>query len=462
MKTDKLITAPIKSTRMPTGIPYILVNEMAERFSFYGMRAILTIFMTKYLMNVSGSLAAMSEDEAKFTFHLFVMAVYFTPLLGAIAADALFGKYRVVFWLSLVYCLGHLTLAVMDSWIGIHIFAWLPLGVDANRLALFTGLALIALGSGGIKPCVSAIVGDQFGDTNKHLIEKVYSWFYFSINVGSFLSTLLTPLLLKYFGPHVAFGVPGVLMAIATLAFWMGRYKFVHIPPAVAGFVKETFSIDGLRSIGQLFIIYFFVLFFWSLYDQTGSSWVLQAEKMDRQWMGIMWESSQIQAMNPILILLFIPLSVSVIYPLINKVYRLTPLRKIGIGMFMTAFSFGIVYWIQLKIDQGQTPNISWQLLAYVVLTMAEIFVSITCLEFSYTQAPNRMKSFIMAFYLLSISMGNALTSAVNYFIQNPDGSSKLAGANYFLFFIILMTAASILYVIVAMFYKEKTFIQQE
>ncbi|MBN2328075.1 MAG: POT family MFS transporter [Candidatus Omnitrophica bacterium] len=462
MKTQKLLTAPIKSTQMPSGIPYILVNEMAERFSFYGMRAILTIFMTKYLMDVSGSLSAMSEDEAKSIFHLFVSAVYFTPLIGAIIADALFGKYRVVFWLSLVYCLGHLTLAVMDSWIGIQIFTWLPLGVDANRLALFTGLALIALGSGGIKPCVSAIVGDQFGETNKHLIEKVYSWFYFSINVGSFLSTLLTPLLLKYYGPHVAFGVPGVLMAIATLAFWMGRYKFVHIPPAGAGFVKETFSIDGLRSIGQLFVIYFFVLFFWSLYDQTGSSWVLQAEKMDRQWMGITWESSQIQAVNPILILLFIPLSVSVIYPLINKVYRLTPLRKIGIGMFMTSFSFCIVYWIQLKIDQGQTPNIAWQLLAYVILTMAEIFVSITCLEFSYTQAPNKMKSFIMAFYLLSISMGNALTSAVNYFIQNPDGSSKLEGASYFLFFIMLMTTASIFYAVAAMFYKEKTFIQHE
>ncbi|MDX9755317.1 MAG: POT family MFS transporter [bacterium] len=461
MKEKTYLTAPVKSTQMPRGIPYILANEAAERFSFYGMRCILVVFMTQYLMRVDGVANYMGEDQAKAIFHLFVGAVYFTPLLGAIIADAFFGKYRVIFWVSIIYCLGHLALAMIDSQVGAVLFGFVP-GVDANKVALFAGLALIAIGSGGIKPCVSANVGDQFGESNKHLIEKVYGWFYFSINLGSFVSTLLTPWLLYRFGPHVAFGVPGIFMALATVAFWMGRYKFVHIPPAGTGFIKEVFSWDSIKSLRNLFIIYVFVAMFWALYDQTGSSWVLQARNMNLEWMGITWQESQIQALNHILIIIFIPLSSFVIYPLINKVFPLTPLRKIGIGMFLTEIAFGFPYWIGILIERGHTPSIYWQLMGYVVLTMAEIFVSITCLEFSYTQAPNKMKSFVMSFYLLSVSMGNFFTSFINSFIQNADGTSKLEGSSYFLFFMVLMLLASIAFVIVSLFYKEQTHIQQE
>ena len=169
MSDGKYLTTPISTDRMPPGVPYIVGNEAAERFSFYGMKAILVVFMTQYLMGQHGGLSVMSEEEAKYYFHVFTMAVYFFPLLGAMLADALLGKYRTVIGLSLVYCLGHLCLAL-----------------DETRLGLFAGLALIALGAGGIKPCVSANVGDQFGSRNKHLLEKVFGWFYFSINFELF------------------------------------------------------------------------------------------------------------------------------------------------------------------------------------------------------------------------------------------------------------------------------------
>ncbi len=154
-------------------------------------------------------------------------------------------------------------------------------------------------------------MGDQFGQTNANLLPRVFSWFYFSINLGAFASTLLTPWLLSEFGSHVAFGVPGFLMLLATLVFWMGRNKFVHIPPGGKDFVVQVFSREGLGSIGRLFIIYAFVAMFWSLFDQTGSSWVLQAEKMDRNFMGITWLSSQVQAIKPILIMMLIPLEIA-------------------------------------------------------------------------------------------------------------------------------------------------------
>jgi len=398
---EPYLTAPVPSDKMPKGIPYIVGNEAAERFSYYGMKAILVVFMTKYLMDSGGAYDVMSEEEAKSWFHFFGAAVYFFPILGAILADAFFGKYKTILWISLVYCAGHGVLAVWET-----------------REGLAVGLTLIAVGSGGIKPCVSAHVGDQFGQSNAHLIEKVFGWFYFAINFGSTISTLLTPILLAEVGPAMAFGIPGLLMFAATIVFWMGRKVFVHIPPQGMDFVKEVFSGTGLRAMGRLAVIYLFVAMFWALFDQTGSSWVLQADKMDREWLGIVWLPSQIQAINPILVMAFIPLFGFVIYPAINKVFPLTPLRKIAIGFFITVPAFILPAYVQEQIEAGVQVSIAWQLASYIIITAAEVMVSITALEFSYTQAPKKMKSFIMGLYLMSVFAGNMFTAGVNVFMQ--------------------------------------------
>src|SRR5690242_1085121 len=210
MAKAEYLTAPLKTDKTPPGVPYIVGNEAAERFSYYGMNGILVIFMTSYLMNAQGQSDVMSETEANGWYHTFVTAVYGLPLLGAFLADAVLGKFRTVFWLSIVYCFGHFALALNDT-----------------RLGLVIGLSLIALGAGGIKPCVGANVGDQFGPSNQHLLPRVYSWFYFSINAGSTVATILIPVLLhdKRFGPRWAFGVPGIAMFIATVIFFWGRKK---------------------------------------------------------------------------------------------------------------------------------------------------------------------------------------------------------------------------------------------
>lgn len=461
------LTAPVPSTHMPKGIPYIVGNEAAERFSFYGMKAILVVFMTRYLLDSQGNAAPMQETEAKEYYHLFVASAYFFPLAGALISDIWLGKYRTILTLSIVYCLGHLALAL-----------------DETRLGLFTGLTLIAIGAGGIKPCVSAHVGDQFGKSNQNLLEKVFGWFYFAINFGAFVSTLLTPVLLQEFpkwleqtlppetlahfgpveriGPHFAFGLPGLLMLIATWVFWLGRNKFVHIPPSGWQQVKTALQGEGGRAVLRLVPLYLCVSMFWALYDQTGSAWVLQAERMDRRWLGHEWLSSQVQAINPILILAFIPLFAYGIYPAIHSVFPLTPLRKISIGFFLTVFSFVVVAWTELKITAGLTPNIGWQILAYVILTSAEVMVSITCLEFSYTQAPREMKSFVMSVYMLSVSLGNFFTSQINNLMQYPAIKERLTGANYYWFFTALMLLTAIVFIFVAGMYHGRTYIQEE
>ena len=454
-KPAKYLTSPVATERMPGGVPYIVGNEAAERFSFYGMRAILAVFLTTYLIDSSGELNPMDDNTANVWQHNFVAAVYFLPMLGAIISDWLFGKYHTILWLSLVYCLGHAVMALVD-------YPALT-GMDP-RITLGIALGLIALGAGGIKPCVSAHVGDQFGKTNQHLLTKVYSWFYFSINLGSTISTLLTPWLLKEYGPGVAFGVPGVLMALATFVFWLGRHKFVHVPPGGTKFFAETFSPAGIRAIVNLAPLFLLLAPFWALFDQTQSSWVHQARDLDCVVFGYEILPSQIQAANPILVMIFIPLFTYVVYPFLNRVWGLTPLKKIGLGLLITAPAFAIVAWTQVRIDGGETPHLIWQIFAYVIMTAAEVMVSITALEFSYTQAPKKMKSFIMGVYLLSITLGNVFTSSVNWFIksQKDSGNEILQGANYFWFFTVFMGATALIYVVWSQFYRGDTYIQGE
>jgi POT family proton-dependent oligopeptide transporter len=445
MAKSEYLTAPVPSKKMPKGMPYILTNEAAERFAFYGMTSILVIFMTQDLVGRDGELAVMGEQKATAWFHLFNSVVYLLPLVGALISDIWLAKYRTIIYFSLAYCVG---------------FAAITL--DHTRLGLGVGLVLMAIGSGVIKPCLSANVGDQFGKTNEHLLSRFYGWFYFSINVGACISMFFCPILLDRYGPFVAFGVPAVLMIAATVTYRLGRNKLVHIPSAGIGFVKESLSGEGLKAIGKLSIIFLIVAMFFSLFHQSQSAWVLQARHMNLRWLWYTWKPAQPQAINPFLILVMIPLFSYVIYPAVDKVFPLTALRKIAIGMFVTALSFVVLAWIETQIAAGFKPSVGWQAFAYVILTAAEVMVSITALEFAYTQAPKKMKTFIQTFYLLSISLGNAFAAAVNWFIENEDGTSKLAGASYYWFFVIAMLATAVLFLPVARWYPIKTYIQDE
>lgn len=406
-------TSPADLTGMPPGIPHIIGNEAAERFSFYGMKGILTVFMAQYLHLMDGSgNVPISEAQAASNYHYFNMLVYATPLLGALLADIFIGKYMTIMLLSIVYCAGHACLAYMG------VYGEAPIW-------LMAGLGLIALGSGGIKPCVSAHVGDQFGSRNAHLLPKIFNWFYFSINIGALVSMLLTPWLLEWYGPHWAFGVPGVLMALATIVFWIGRKRFIHVPPGGRKFTRELFSGGGWKALAKLLPLYVFIAIFWALFDQTGSTWIFQSLDMDRNFLGYEWLPSQIQSLNSLFVLTFIPLFAYGLYPAIDKIWKLTPLRKIGVGLFIMAGSFALVALIQQWIDGGQRPNISWQILAFAMLTASEVMVSIVALEYAYTQSPKTIKSLVMCYYLMAVAFGNFLVAKVNDFIQIPSAATE-------------------------------------
>jgi POT family proton-dependent oligopeptide transporter len=390
---------------MPQGIPFIVVNEFAERFCFYGINAMLALFLVQYLQ--------FGEAEATTWASLFKSGAYFFPLLGAVVSDVFWGKFRTVLGFSLVYVVGCIALAFSR---------------DSHALAI--GLFLVAFGTGGIKPCVATNVGDQFTHSNQHLIERAFSWFYLAINAGSTISILLCPWLLPNYGPTVAFGVPAAMMLVATIVFWFGRKRYAVVPPAGKIWLQDVFGPIGLKTVANLFVIYVFIAFFWSLWDQSnGTSWSLQARSslMDKRLgFGITLLPAQIQAVNAVFILIFAPFFSYVVYPLWSKLFVVTPLRKIAIGLFVTASSFLVIAWIESRIQSGHGVSIWWQILAYAILTCGEVLVSITGLEFSYKQAPLTMKSFIMALFYLSISMGNLFTAAVNHYMVRPLTASAI------------------------------------
>jgi POT family proton-dependent oligopeptide transporter len=392
-------TATARDDKMPEGVKYIVANEFAERFCYYGINAILSVYMVSHLK--------LGEAQATQYHSLFKTAAYFFPLVGAIVSDVFWGKFRTIMTFSMVYATGCAIVALVPGTTG-----------------LLLGLGMVAFGTGGIKPCVSTNVGDQFTSKNQHLIERAFSLFYLAINAGSSISIYFCPVLLEKYGPKLAFGMPAAMMFVATFAFWLGRDKFAVVPPAGKAWLQELVSPAGLKTIGGLAIIYLFVAFFWALWDQSnGQTWTLQAESslMDKDLgFGFTVLAPQIQVVNGFFILGLIPVFTYGVYPLVAKVTKVTPLRKIGAGLFVVASSFLVVSWIEGQIQSGHKVSAWVQIFAYLILTIGEILTSITALEFSYKQAPLRMKSFIMALFLLSTSLGNFITAGVNHAMVRP------------------------------------------
>lgn len=473
--------------KLPRQIPYIIGNEACERFSFYGMRNILVPFL---ISSVLMSYLPESEREgmSKDVFHTFVIGVYFFPLLGGWLSDRYFGKYNTVFWLSLVYVAGHGCLAMFED----------------NRTGFYTGLFLIALGSGGIKPLVSAFVGDQFDRSNKHMAKVVYDAFYWTINFGSFFASLLMPRILESHGPGIAFGIPGILMAIALVIFWAGRHKYVHVPPSasnphsflrvvrsavlapgggtgttvalaggvlavaslflipVMGFVEPALiaiglliagtgigasmqldrarglhpdeAVDGVRAVLRILIVFALVTPFWSLFDQKSSTWIIQGREMvmpHGQWWWPSWlvtTPAQMQALNPIMVMLLIPFNNLVLYPALRRMgFEVTALKRMGWGIAISGIAWVVAGWLQLSIDGGDPTSLAWQILPYLLLTFGEVLVSATGLEFAYSQAPQAMKGVIMSFWLLSVSYGNLWVLLTNAAVRNEAVITQIA-----------------------------------
>lgn len=537
-QTDQ--TPKPEHNRFPSQARYILGNEAAERYSYYGMKGILALYITNVLI--------MSRDEATQIIHIFSFVNYFMPILGAWVSERFWGRYKTILWISLSYCAGHGVLALSDAFST----------VDAKTICLYAGLGLIAFGSGGIKPCVSAFMGDQFGPERRHLLPRAYAAFYWSINLGSTAAFLTIPYIRKEWGYSWAFGVPGVAMAFATFVFWLGTKHYVMVPPASktksAGFFRVFFfalanrknrqtgqkfwdparerftdkEVDAASSVGPILMIFALAPVFWALFDQTFSTWVLQGEMMQEYdiplaqlgWIGsglavlfsvlafpaardslrnlnrtgdsarrtpfglILFAGLVLLAItgvvlsltkfrgsdfryaigpeemlsaNPIFVMIFVPIMSLVVYPLMGRFA--TPLKRMSTGMFLAAGSFVIVAWLQTRLDGGEQLSILWQILPYVVLTIAEVLFSTTGLEFAFREAAPSMKSIIMGFWTLTVAFGNLLVTFVTeiaaYVLgDGANGHDVAVSPQMFLFYAGLTFVVAIAFSVICSFYR--------
>uniref|UniRef100_A0A8C2H274 Solute carrier family 15 member 2 n=2 Tax=Cyprinus carpio TaxID=7962 RepID=A0A8C2H274_CYPCA len=341
-------------------IAFIVVNEFCERFSYYGMKAVLTLYFIHYLN--------WDKDLSTAVYHAFSSLCYFTPLLGALIADSWLGKFKTIIYLSIVYVIGHVVKSVG---------AIPDVGDSTLHIALsMVGLVLIAFGTGGIKPCVAAFGGDQFDEENTEERTKFFSIFYMSINAGSVLSTIVTPILrgdVKCFGGDcyaLAFGVPAALMVIALVVFISGSGLYKKSPPEgnvlvrvckCIGFAiqnrwrnskkspKKSHWLDWaeekypkrliqeIKMVFRVLVLYIPLPMFWALFDQQGSRWTLQATRMNMDFvMGVCF--CVVKMLNALLILVFIPIFDMGIYPLIG-LCRIK-LTKMAVGMILAAIAF--------------------------------------------------------------------------------------------------------------------------
>ncbi|XP_074920796.1 solute carrier family 15 member 1 [Chelonoidis abingdonii] len=372
----------------PLSIFFIVINEFCERFSYYGMRAVLVLYF-KYFLHWDDNLSTA-------IYHTFVALCYLTPILGAIVADSWLGKFKTIISLSIVYTIGQAIMAVssindMTDYNRDGTPDNIPLHVGLSMI----GLILIAFGTGGIKPCVSAFGGDQFEEEQEKQRNRFFSLFYLSVNAGSLLSTIITPILRgEECGIHtkqqcypLAFGVPAALMAVSLMVFVLGSkmYKKAHpqgnimleVSKCVAFAVKNRFQhrrkqfpkrehwldwasekydkrlITQTKMVLRVLFLYIPLPMFWALFDQQGSRWTLQATTMDGNFGAIQIQPDQMQTVNPILIVIMVPIVDAVVYPLIKKChFNFTPLRKIAVGMFLASLAFVAAALVQVQIDK--------------------------------------------------------------------------------------------------------------
>mmetsp|Transcript_1157 Transcript_1157/g.2036 ORF Transcript_1157/g.2036 Transcript_1157/m.2036 type:complete len:454 (+) Transcript_1157:328-1689(+) len=377
---------------------------------------------------------------------MFTVIAFLSPLLGGWLADSVWGKYKTILRLSWVHLLGNAMLA----------FCALPIAIGPSvqgdsprRWPSLLGLFVTGLGTGGIKPCVSAFAGDQFHSTQHHLMSSFFSYFYMSISVGALLGIFITPMVRTYVSYSLAFAIPALLMFFALVMFVMGRIVgYTEVEPGgnVLGLVwgvvyvvvrrgseaaRAKYGDQSFADVSAVFKVVVILLptsIFWSLYDQQMSKWTFQALHMDRTLGSHMQvDPDMMMNLSSILVLVLTPIFNILVYPACRRLdLPVTSLWKMFMGMLCAAVAFVVSGLVQQSVDAGAEGSVSvwWQVPQYVVMTSGEILLSITLLEFSYCVSPPHLKSVVTSLAFLTIALGNFLdviVMSINPFTKSAE-----------------------------------------
>jgi len=410
--------APAKSELWghPKGLYVLFTAEMWERFSYYGMRALLVLTLVAATEAANPGFG-MSDADALSLYGIYTGLVYFTPLLGGWLADNYLGQRRSILFGGILMAAAQFTL-----------FAATP-----HSLELFyVGLGLLIAGNGLFKPNISTIVGDLYpqGDARR---DSAFSIFYMGINLGAFIAPLVTSTLGESadFGwrwGYFAAGV-GMTLAVLTQAFFFPRYLGdVGIVPGakrdreLTGGVKQPLSKvehDRLRVILFLFV---FVTVFWLAFEQAGGLMNIYADRYtDRVIGGTEVPAGYFQSLNPLFILLFAPVF-SFLWMWLNKKDKSpdAPI-KVFTGLILTSIGFVFLILGLFEIQVSGKANMMWLILAYLFHTLGELCISPVGLSLMTKLAPLRLASLVMGVWFLMPAIANYLAGMVGAFSEKAD-----------------------------------------
>jgi POT family proton-dependent oligopeptide transporter len=460
----------------PAGLSTLFFTEMWERFSYYGMRAILTLYMTKSF--AEGGLG-FDEKYAGIIYATYVSSVWYLPLPGGWLADRIFGARRAVLIGAIIIACGHFSMAIN------------------SQLTFFAGLVLIACGTGLLKPNISAMVGQLYADEDKRR-DAGFSIFYMGINLGAFLSPIVVGFLAQHassrafiswlgFDPNSAWhwgvGAAGVGMTLGIVQYLLGKRKLVGVGekpefkraeesvptdyltlilavvggvvgvavglrfgdagwvsalfPGVVGFfvgylggILRWLNGDELKRVLVIFLLFLFSILFWMTYEQAGSSLTLFADRLTRTTiLGWAFPSSWFQSVPAIFVIIFAPIIGAVWQKLANQ--QPSSPGKFTIGLFFAGIAFVVIAFASTLTGAGRVSP-AWLVLVYFLQTIGELCLSPVGLSTVTKLSPARMVGLMLGVWFLSISIGSYIAGLTTRMFEGNDPSVLTRGFGIF------------------------------
>ena len=382
----------------PIGLYVLFFTEMWERFSYYGMRAILVLYMVSQTTGENGGLG-WTNGEALALYGWYTMLVYVASIPGGIIADKWLGQKKSVMVGGVLLCIGHGVLAVEQMW------------------AFYSGLGLIIAGVGMLKPNISTMVGGLYkkGDIRR---DKGFTIFYIGINIGAFLSSLIVGYVGEVHGWHYGFGLAGIGMVLGQVVYMLGQKHLTHVgnfigkssnPAEVEASKKPLTKIEKDRVI-VLFLSFLIVIVFWGAFEQAGGLMnIYTMEKTNRMFMGTEIPASVFQALNAMFIIIFgtVIAAFWAKRKLISK--EASSLFKMAIGTMIMGAGFLFMTAAAAEFESTGSSAMYWLVFAYLFHTIGELCASPVALSFITKLAPLKYASIMMGTYFAMTGFGNKL-----------------------------------------------------
>ncbi len=400
----------------PVGLYILFFTELWERFSYYGMRAILVLYITSESMNANPGLG-WTNGEALALYGWYTMLVYVASIPGGIIADRITGQKKAVMIGGLLLCLGHGILAVEAMW------------------AFYAGLGLIIAGVGMLKPNISTMVGGLYrpGDERR---DKGFTIFYIGINIGAFLSALIVGYVGETIGWHYGFGLAGIGMVIGQLVYAWGQKYLVGVGdfigtdenPDKEAFDRPLTKMERDRML-VMFLSFFLIIVFWGAFEQAGGLMNLYTEeKTNRMLGGFEVPTSWFQSLNAFFIITLGTAVAAFWYNWKMKGREGSSLFKMALGVIIMGWGFLFMRFASQEFEATGSSAMYWLVLAYLFHTIGELCASPVALSFITKLAPVKYASFMMGAYFAATGIGNKVAGLIGEAAQDAGELSIFTG----------------------------------